>query len=126
MAFNKYTAKSIFKIGSLLVGQGPVRSLVASSYASGTLTLDMSKADTYKITLGANVTAMSITNPTTGQELKLQLLQDATGSRTVTWASNVKLSGGAVTLTTTAAKTDSFHFVYDGTNWRELSRSLNS
>jgi hypothetical protein len=126
MAFTKVGTKTIFKLGTLLLGQGPIRSLLASSYASGTLTLDCSKADTFLVTMGANVSASAFTNLTAGQVVTVMLKQDATGSRTMSWAALVKLSGGSVTLTTTAAKTDSFRFVYDGTNLREISRSLNS
>lgn len=126
MAFNKIFAKTIWKLGTLRIGQGPVRYLSASSYASGTLTLDASTADEFLVTLGANVSASAVVNLTAGQEITVMLKQDATGSRTFSWGTVFKLSGGAVTLTTTAAKTDTFKFVYDGTNLRELSRSLNS
>ena len=70
------------------------------------------------ITLTANCT---FTFPTAaaGKSFMLGLLQDATGSRTVTWPGTVKWSGGtAPTLTTAAAKLDLFSFAcLDGTNW---------
>jgi hypothetical protein len=41
----------------------------------------------------------------------INIKQDATGSRTVTWFSGITWAGGsAPTLTTTANKTDSFGF----------------
>lgn len=48
---------------------------------------------------------------------RLILRQDGTGSRTVTWNSNVKFPGGIPpTLTTTANATDLFMFDSDGVN----------
>lgn len=70
------------------------------------------------LTLTANCT---LTFPTAakGKSFTLGLVQDATGSRTVTWPGSVKWAGGtAPTLTTTAAKTDVISFLCgDGTNW---------
>jgi hypothetical protein len=45
-------------------------------------------------------------------------LQDATGSRTVTWPSSVKWPAStAPTITSTASKGDKFVFTADGVNW---------
>ena len=47
----------------------------------------------------------------------LRLLQDGTGSRTVTWFSTIKWAGGsAPTLTTTASKADVFGFLCTATD----------
>jgi hypothetical protein len=126
MGFTKIFAKTIFKPGTLHVGLGPLRSQAALSFASGTLTLDASTADQFVVSLGANVGTLAITNGTVGQEITIQFKQDATGSRTMTWPSNVKLAGAAFVLTTTASKTDTIVLLFDGTNWREKSRSLSS
>ena len=57
--------------------------------------------------------------------LRLKLVQDGTGSRTVTWPT-IKWAGGAApTLTTTATTgTDIITFEYDGTSYFGVS-SLN-
>lgn len=81
--------------------------------------------NTFKMTLTDNVTSSTISNATTGQSITLLLCQDATGSRTMTWPTNLKLSGGAFTLTTTASKCDSLTAVYDGSNWYETARANN-
>jgi hypothetical protein len=48
--------------------------------------------------------------------LKLKLIQDATGGRTVTWPAAVKWAGGtALTLSTAANAVDLIEFYYDGT-----------
>jgi hypothetical protein len=42
----------------------------------------------------------------------------------MTWPSNAKFGlGGTYVLTTTAAALDAITFVWDGTNWREVSRA---
>jgi hypothetical protein len=80
-----------------------------------TVTFDLAVADWHQVTLGGNRT-LALANPTTGQQFTLRLVQDATGSRTVTWFGGIKWPGGsAPTLTTTAAKADVFTFKCTGT-----------
>ena len=70
----------------------------------------------YTVTLGGNRT-LAVTNAVAGDRFLLKLVQDGTGSRTVTWWSTINWPGGsAPTLTTTAAKADYFEFVCWGTN----------
>src|SRR3990167_4431461 len=71
-----------------------------------------------KITLAGNRTMSAPTNLTAGKNYWLIIIQDGTGSRTITWNSVFKWVGGsAPTLTTTASAIDIFEFVcYDGTN----------
>lgn len=80
-------------------------------------TIDFSAGNIQKSTLTDNVT-YTFTNPTTGTQYELWLIQDGTGSRTATWPGTVKWAGGAApTLTTTAAKIDIIHCSYDGANY---------
>lgn len=68
------------------------------------------------LTLGGNRTINAPTN-LYDESFILFLKQDATGSRTVTWNTVFKWSGGtAPTLSTTANAVDIITFVYDGTN----------
>jgi hypothetical protein len=72
-----------------------------------------------RITLTANCT-LTFPTATAGSSFTLVLVQDGTGSRTVTWpASIMKWVGGtAPTLSTGAGKIDYLSFVCtDGTNW---------
>jgi hypothetical protein len=56
----------------------------------------------------------------------LIIIQDGTGSRTATFNSVFKFTGGtAPTLTTTAAARDILLFQSNGTNLYEVGRSLN-
>lgn len=97
---------------------------------AATQTFDCSQAGYFTWTLGANRTISTFTNPVAGQRIILELKQDATGSRTVTWPSNVAwgTNGTAPTLTTTAAHTDVFQFIWNPTaaKWRGATYSLDS
>ena len=71
-----------------------------------TVTLDQSAGANHKVTLGGNRT-LALTNPTVGQSVMLRAIQDATGSRTLTYPASIKWPGGtAPTLTTTASQSD--------------------
>ncbi len=75
---------------------------------------------------GGNATLTFSNAPKAGSLVTIILVQDGTGSRTVTWPATVKWSGGtAPTLTTTASKRDVFTFVYDGSNYYNTSQQLN-
>jgi hypothetical protein len=84
-----------------------------------TVTFDLSTS-LHTVTLGGNRT-LALSNETVGQTFVIRLVQDGTGSRTVTWFTTIKWAGGvAPTLTTTLNKTDVFGFIctsagnYDG------------
>jgi hypothetical protein len=68
-------------------------------------------ANNFKITLTGNVTSSTLSVPVDGQYISFLICQDATGSRTFVWPSNVK-GGGTIgaTLSTCSAQS----FVYDG------------
>jgi hypothetical protein len=73
-----------------------------------------------------NITIAAPLNPRPGLELDIEIVQDATGSRTVTWNAAYHFAGAAApTLTTTASRRDTFRFIYNGTSWNEISRTLN-
>lgn len=74
-----------------------------------------------KSTLTGNCT-FTFTEPAGACSLILKLVQDSTGSRTVTWPSDVKWPNNtAPTLTTTASAIDLISFYYDGTDFYGLS-----
>lgn len=77
-------------------------------------TIDWTLSNKQKSTLTGNCT-FTFTAPPGPCSLILKLVQDGTGSRTVTWPAAVHWSGGsAPTLTTTASKVDIITFYYDG------------
>lgn len=92
------------------------KSAVKADTDGATITFDLDVANIHTVTLGGNRT-LAISNEDAGQVFILRLLQDGTGSRTVTWFSTIKWAGGsAPTLTTTAGKADVFGFLVTGTD----------
>ena len=76
-----------------------------------TVTFDLADGNKQTVTLGGNRT-LALSNVQNGHVFLIRLLQDGTGSRTVTWFSTIKWAGGsAPTLTTTADKADVFGFI---------------
>ena len=88
------------------------------------ITWDASTQDVAKVTLGGNRTLGSASNGTTGQFISLLIIQDGTGSRTLTWNAAYEFaSDTAPTLTTTADLGDVFVFRYNGSKWLEVGRN---
>ena len=91
-----------------------------------TITWDVGTSPVAKVTLGGARTISAPTNGATGQFISLAVIQDATGSRTLTWNSVYEFTADtAPTLTTTASKADLFVFRYNGTVWYEMGKNLN-
>ena len=89
-----------------------------------TVTWDASTQDVCKLTLGGNRTMAAPTNGTTGQFISILVIQDGTGSRTITWNAVYEFaSDTAPTLTTTANLGDVFVFRYNGAKWIEVGRN---
>lgn len=98
------------------------RENISSGSASGAQALDLSNQSYFAYTLTGNVTFSFSNIPSSGVAIcaTLELKQDATGSRTVTWPSGTTWeSGVAPVLTTTANKTDIFMLMSrdGGTTW---------
>jgi hypothetical protein len=76
--------------------------------------------------LGGNRTLAAPSNGVTGQFVSILIIQDGTGSRTVTFNAIYEFVGDtAPTLTATASKGDHFVFRYNGSKFIEVGRSLN-
>ena len=91
-----------------------------------TVSWDASTQDVCKLTLGGNRTMAAPTNNTTGQFISILVIQDGTGSRTLTWNAVFEFaSDTAPTLTTTANLGDIFVFRYNGSKWLEVGRNQN-
>lgn len=99
--------------------------LYAQGNVTGATSFDRVNGDVITATLTGNITVTLTNGKVKGDELTLILTQDATGSRTVTWPSNFKKAGGTLTLSVGASAVDIVKMRWDGTNWREVSRSLN-
>lgn len=84
---------------------------------AATIATNASLGNYFRVTLGGNRTLGNPTNPTDGQKIIWELIQDGTGSRTITLGSAFALGTdiSAVTLTTTASKRDFLGAVYNST-----------
>lgn len=84
---------------------------------AATVATDASLGNHFRVTLGGNRTLGNPTNPTDRQKVVWELVQDATGSRTITLGSAFALGTDltAVTLTTTPSKRDFLGAVYNAT-----------
>lgn len=92
------------------------------SISSGTLTLNLENGNVFGVSLNANITTLTIQNPSaSGTACSFTLAFTADGTaRTVAWGASVKWAGGvAPTLTSTNGKVDIFVFTtWDaGSNW---------
>lgn len=84
----------------------------------GTTTMDWKLGNKFKFTFGAQNETFTFTAPTKPANILLVLVQDSTGSRTVTWPVTVKWVGGtAPTLSTGANAIDIVSFYFDGTDY---------
>ena len=90
-------------------------STIATTTDGATVTWDMSTQSVCKLTLGGNRTISAPTNGSTGQFASILVIQDGTGSRSLTWNAAYEFaSDTAPTLTTTASLGDLFTFRYNG------------
>lgn len=89
---------------------------VTLTYAATTNT-DASLGSYFRLTLTGNTTLANPTNPTDGQRVMWELIQDATGSRTVAFGSAFAFGSdiNSFTATTTANKRDFVGAVYNAT-----------
>ena len=84
---------------------------IVTATDGATVTFDLSAGHIQEVTLGDNRT-LAISNEQAGQAFVLRIIQDGTGSRTVTWFTTINWAGGvAPTLTTTLNKSDWFGFI---------------
>jgi hypothetical protein len=90
-----------------------------------TINWDVNSGATATVTLGGNRTVAAPTNLVAGAFYALEIIQDATGSRTLTWNSVFKFANGvAPVLSTAASARDYVVFRSNGTNLYEQGRSL--
>ena len=91
--------------------------------SSGTLAIDCATSNYFQVTLGANITSVTFSNipgSTQVYSFNLIVVQNATGTWTITWPASVKWSGGQIPPATTAANAVdvwSFMTYNGGTSW---------
>ena len=104
-------------------GITPVAPRVVNVTYSATLTPYADTSDIVTVTLaGSPIINAPSGTPIDGQKIEIHLKQDATGGRTVTWASNYSFASGlpAPALSTSASATDILGFRYSAaaSKWR--------
>lgn len=97
----------------LLQARPNTRRGIAVATDGSTVTFNLRTSPKQQVTLGGNRTlALSSGSYKKGLVFALKLIQDGTGSRTVTWFSTIRWPGGvAPTLATAAGKSDWFCFI---------------
>ena len=105
----------------------PYKAYIAEATLTDGATIDwnMATESVAKVTLADNRTLNAPTNGSTGQFASLLIIQDGTGTRTLTWNAVYEFATDtAPTLTATAGLADLFTFRYNGTKWLEVGRNL--
>jgi len=111
-AYSKFTAMAYFPEATLTDGSSIDWNVLTSPVA--------------KVTLAGNRTLNAATGAQAGQFVSLLIIQDGTGSRTVSFNAAYEFKDDtAPTLTTTAAKGDLFVFRYNGSKYLEVGRNQN-
>lgn len=80
------------------------------------ITIDFSKGDRQHLSVTSNTT-LSFSNAVKGQTVILRIVEDATGSHTITVPSGLWPNGAAGTFTTTANAINLLAVYFDGTNY---------
>jgi hypothetical protein len=124
--FHQYDGTSVLEIND-----GAYASFTAAAVApeatltdGATISWNALTQQVAKVTLGGNRTLGSASSGVTGEFISLLVIQDGTGSRTLTWNAAYEFaSDTAPTLTTTADLGDLFVFRYNGSKWLEVGRN---
>tara|TARA_R110002049_G_scaffold198681_4_gene368759 strand:+ start:299 stop:832 length:534 start_codon:yes stop_codon:yes gene_type:complete len=88
--------------------RGEITTLTSGS----TVTPDFAASNNFTLTLGASLTIANPTNLVVGQSGSIFLIQDGTGSRTITWGSHFDWAGGsAPDISSTAGYVDRLDYI---------------
>jgi hypothetical protein len=110
-------SKLVYRGGS---GTSTVQSI---TLAAGTTTIPFNSYGTILVTPNATASYTATTTAATaGDKATLLIVTSGTSSYTITFSTGFKPNGTLATGTVTA-KTFALTYVFDGTNWLELSRT---
>ena len=120
------TATGVSVTGNIIYSGGSLTAEAALGDGA-TVNWDVTANPVAKVTIAGNRTLALPSNPLgSGQYASLLIIQDGTGSRTLTWNAAYEFKDDtAPTLTTTASKGDLFTFRYNGAKWLEVGRNQN-
>ncbi len=107
-AFDADTAKTDVAQTYTAGQRGTITTLTSAS----TVTPDFGASNHFTLTLGQNLTIANPSNLVAGQQGSIFLIQDGTGSRTITWGSYFDWAGGsAPTLSTQSGSVDRLDYI---------------
>lgn len=91
--------------------------LTSAVVAASTTTINCQTSNVFRVSMGANITTLTVSNPQDGQTINMRFKQDGSGSRTIAWPAAFKWAGGsAPTLSTAASAEDFVAAQYDATD----------
>lgn len=98
-----------------LAGSKSITAGVVALTDGTTISVDTSQGSHFRVVIAGNRTLANPTNPTDGQKVTFEIIQDATGSRTLSYGTAYAFSTDIPqpTLTTTPNKRDILGFVYN-------------
>jgi len=112
---SNYTGISVSSLGELTTSDtidGALAPTITTLSDGATITPDLSTSCNFTITLGGNRTMANATNAIAGQSGSIFIVQDGTGSRTLSWGSYWDFAGGsAPTLTTASNAVDRVDYI---------------
>lgn len=71
--------------------------------AAATTTVNTASSNAFIVSMGTNITTLTISNASEGQCISVLFKQDATGNRTVAWPGSFRWAGGSAPVLSTAA-----------------------
>ena len=93
--------------GKLLLGAGAVGSTLTDTSNSGSITLDFDTYQNFVLTATGNITLANPSTESVGQSGIIVLIQDGTGSRTLSLGTDYETAGGSgLTISTAASAVD--------------------
>ena len=109
------TVVSTHLTNPLPVAQGGLGAAVTTLTDAATIAVNAALGSFFRVTLGGNRTLGTPTNPADGQRITFEIVQDATGSRTLAYSGAYAFPASipSPTLSSTAAQRDFLSFVYD-------------
>ena len=125
--FQQYDGTSILEINDGAYAKFTAAAIApeATLTDASTVTINALTQSVSKVTLGGNRTIGLASGGVAGAFISILVIQDGTGSRTVSWNAAYEFAADtAPTLTTTANKGDLFVFRYNGAKWLEVGRNL--
>lgn len=110
-----YTSTDVTSLGEVTNSDnldGVLAPTITSLTDDSTITPDFATSCNFTVTLGGSRTMANPSNPVAGQSGSIFIVQDGTGSRTLSWGSYWDFAGGtAPTLSTAANAVDRVDYI---------------